>query len=156
MRPQDNRTPQPNIEARHRVMMILWLAFLLSVGSFFLIALLVGQTSPAGDEGVPRDNDMMFWILLALSVSTVGISFLCKSRLYDQAIAKQRAELVVFGLILALALSEAGVLFGLVFYFLSGGEPRAFLIMLVGALGILAHMPRRAALLDASYKKGQF
>ena len=151
MRPLDNSAP-PNIEARHRVMMILWLAFLLSVGSFFLIALLVGQTRPAGDGGAPPDSDMMFWILLALSVSTVGISFLLKSRLHAQAVAKQRVELVIFGFILAVALCEAGVLFGLVFHFISGGELRAVLIMLVGALGIVAHMPRRTALLDASYK----
>ena len=152
MNPHDNRSGQAQVAGRHRVMIIIWFAILLSAGSFFLIALLVGQTSAAGDEAGARNSDMMFWILLALSVSTLGISFLFKSRLYAQAVAQQRVELVVFGFIMALALCEAGVLFGLVFYLHSGGEPRAFLIMLVGALGIALHMPRQAALLDASYK----
>ena len=151
MRPLDNRASPPNIEGRHRIMMILWLAFLMSVGFFFLVAFLAAPARPVAAEDNPLGGGMMFWIFLALSLSMVGASFLLRGRLLAQSVAKQRIELVPISFIVAASLCEAAILFGLVYYFTSG-EPRAFILMAVGALGIVAHMPRRAALLDASYK----
>ena len=151
MRPHDNPTSQPNIAERHRLMMILWLAFLMSVGFLFLVTFLAAPAQPVADEDDPFSGGMMFWIFLALSLSAVGVSFLFKSRFFAQSVAAQRIELVLTGFIVAIALCEAAILFGMVFYFTSG-DARAFLLMLIGALGIVLHMPRRAALLDASYK----
>ena len=66
--------PKPSpigVDARYRIILIIWLAMLVSLGIYFLITNFI-EAPPAGDNGT------ILWVLLALGVSTTSISFLLK------------------------------------------------------------------------------
>ena len=82
----------------------------------------------------------------------VVISFVVKRIFLAQSVERQELRLVQTGLIVALVMCETSAIFGLVDLFATGHR-YYFLLMIVGALGILAHFPRRDHLLAATYKK---
>ena len=150
MRPADPQSAQARVEARYRVMIILWGAFLMSLGVYALVAYVVPPMETGGGDDSP-----LFWIFAALGVSTVAISFVLKSKLLAQAADKQRPDLVQSGLVIALALCETAAIFGLLSYFITR-ERYSYLLFIVAALGMLLHMPRREHLHAASFKAGGF
>ena len=87
------------------------------------------------------DNAVLVLILAFMAVSCVIISFVLKRKYYAQGAAKQNLETVQTGLIVALALSEAASLIGMVSALLD--YQYFFVFFALGILGTLAHFPKR-------------
>ena|SRR5687768_15325060 len=141
-----SRNTQSGVDARYRVMLIIWFALLSAVASYFV----VGQLVPKPEvESVP--NKMLTVILTALGTFMVVVSFVIKQRFLNQSVEQQKVALVQTGFIVAIAMCEAGALFGLV-DLMTTGNRYYFVVMIIAALGILVHFPRRDHLLAAGYK----
>lgn len=145
MKPINQSTPL-NIDARYRMMVIIWFALLSAVGLYFVVAQLV--QSPEVDSA---QNKMLTVILSGMGAFLVLVSFAVKQRFLKQSVERQEIALVQTGFIVAVAMCEAGALFGLVDLMVTGNS-YYFVVMLIGALGILFHFPRRDQLLGATYK----
>ena len=143
-------------EARLRVMRILWIAFLASVGLYALVAYLANPLSDAerariqGDPA-PTGIPAVLVALFALGVALVVASFVLKQAFAKKAAARQLPDAFQTGFILALAFCESAALFGLVGLFVTGSR-YAYALLALGALAIALHFPRREQLLAAYFK----
>jgi len=146
MNPINQGAAQANVDARFRVMMIVWFAMLMSVGTFFVIAQLVERQANPQEDG-----NILVLILLVIGIFTFLASFIIKRKILAQSIKEQRVDLVQSAMIVALALCESTSLFGLLAYFATG-TPYYYIFFIIGVIGSLLHMPRRDQLLAASYK----
>lgn len=146
MNPINQGAKQVNVDARFSVMMIIWFAMLMSVGTFFVIAQLVERQANPQEDG-----SMLVLVLLALGIFTVLASFIIKRKLLAQSVKEQRVDLLQSAMIVALALCESTSLFGLLAYFATGTR-YYYIFFIIGVIGSLVHMPRRDQLLAASYK----
>ncbi len=146
---QVNQTPNQagKLEARYRIQFIVWLALISNVGMFLLIINLI-EAPPAN-----ADNMMMAWVLLALGIFALALSFILKRKFLSQAIDQGRPEMVQTGLFVALALCEVSALCGLVVFFVTGTK-YYYIFFIISVLGMLLHMPRREHLRAASFKDG--
>jgi len=136
-------------EAYLRVTRILWGAFLAGVGLFVLVTV-VTRPSELPDE-MGRGFDPLLYVLAALAVATVAASFFVKSGFYRRAAEQRLPALVQTGFILAMALCESGVLFGLAGVFVTRNDA-AYLLFALGALGMVLHFPRREQV-EAAFQK---
>jgi F0F1-type ATP synthase membrane subunit c/vacuolar-type H+-ATPase subunit K len=136
-----NGTNQNRVEGGLRTLRIIWLAILVSVTALFVVTRLM---QPPAAEG----NKMLFWILWGLGFATFGASFVLKSKLLKQAIAKQKPEILRSAYIIAFALCEATGIFGLIAYFVTGIQ-YYYLFFVLSGFGILLHKPQRDDLLAA-------
>ena len=146
------QTPaQQSVEARHRVLLIMWGAFLASIVMYILVAHFV---RPAGTgDGDGGDNNLVIIIVLIMAgVSMVAVSFIIKNSLLAQAVSRQRINSVQVAYIVAFALCESAALLGLFAVFVTT-EAYSFLLFVIGAVGLLLHIPRRDHLLAASFKQ---
>ena len=134
-----------NIDARHRTMLVVWFAILMSVGIMFVLTLVIQR--PAAD---PDDNTLL-WVFAAASIFPFLLSFVIKRKLLAQSVGEQQPALVQTAMIVAVALCESVGLFGLMVYFTTA-TPYYYVFFIVSVIGILLHMPRRDQLLAASYK----
>lgn len=141
-----NQSTQPGVDSRYRIMLIIWFALLSSVGLYFMVAQFV--QSPEVDSA---QNKMLTLILSGMGAFLVVVSFAVKQRFLKQSVERQEIALVQTGFIIAVAMCEAGALFGLVDLMVTGNR-YYFVVMMIGALGILLHFPRRDHLLGATYK----
>jgi hypothetical protein len=142
MRPVDPN--QPNIEMRHRTILILWFAIIMSVLMFLVLV----QFTPISETGDLR----LSLILNGVAIVPLGMSFLLKQRLLTQAVTDQRLDLVQVAYVLAFALCEMAALLGLVDHFLSGSR-YYYIGFLSAGLGLLLHFPRKQHLLDAAQQQ---
>lgn len=139
MKPVDSN--QPTIDMRYRTILVLWFAIVMSVLMFLVLA----QFTPTRETG-----DLKLSLMLnGAGIVTLGISFLLKQRILEQAVSKQTLDLVQVAYVLAFALSEMAALFGLMDHFLNGGR-YYYAGFVFAALGLLLHFPRKQHLLDAS------
>ena len=147
MEPINQSQGSSMIEARYRVMLILWLAMLSSVFMFFVMTKIVGMP-----EEVDA-NMMLVPIFMGLGLVAIALSFLLKRRFLSQAVEQQKPELVQTGMIVALALCEASALFGLIVFFVTGCH-HYYVCFIVSLAAMLLHFPRRDQLRAASFKSG--
>ncbi len=141
---------QQTVDARHRVLLIMWGAFLASIVMYILVAYFI---RPAGTGDGSGDNNLVVIIVLMMAgVSMVAVSFIIKNGLLAQAVSRQRIDSVQVAYIVAFALCESAALMGLVATFITA-EAYSFLLFVIGAVGLLLHMPRRDHLLAASFKQ---
>jgi hypothetical protein len=134
-----------NVDARHRTMLIVWFAILVSVGMFFVLTLVIQR--PAVD---PRDNTLV-WVFAATSIFPFLLSFVIKRKLLAQSVREQKPALVQSAMIIAVALCESVGLFGLMVFFTTATR-YYYVFFIISVIGILLHMPRRDQVLAASYK----
>lgn len=139
----------PGLEDRLRVMRILWGVWLVTVGSFVLVGYVVRPPGGA-PEGLETRNPPLLYGLAAAAFSAVVASFVVKRIFYRKAAETGRPAQAQSGFILALALSEAAVLFGVVGLFVTW-DNSAYLLYALGALGIALHFPARGQL-EAAYR----
>jgi amino acid transporter len=141
--------PEPNaqLDAKHRVMVILWVALVSALGFYYLLSLFVPGPETENDQ-VP----MVTLVLTAVGISLLVISLVVKARFIKQAEEKQTPALVQTGLIVSLALCEAIGLLGLLDHFLTGNR-YYFVMFIIAVIGMLFHFPRRSQLALASYRK---
>lgn len=137
------------LDARLRVIRILWGAFLMSIGLYVLLCVFVAPPREAGEDA---GNETMLAVLAATALVSVALSFLIKGRFYRRAAERGEPEQAQIGFIVALALCEVAALFGLVGLFVTQNK-YAYLLFALGALGQLLHFPRRDEL-AAAYRKG--
>ena len=143
---QTNNSNQPTIEARLRVLFILWFAICTSVLLFLLVV--VGHFAAARVDGNPR----LSLILNSIAIVPAGLSFLLKQQMLNQAVAQQKLDLVQTAYIMAWALCEMSALLGLMDRLLNGSL-YYYLGFIFAALGLLLHFPRKQHLLDASQRQ---
>ncbi len=142
------QSAQTSIDARHRVLLILWAVFLISLVFYILVAYFVGPT--AGDGGDGGDNDfVLLLVFMLLGVFMAALSFIMKNSFLAQAASQRRPDLAQIAYIIAFALSEAAGIFGLVTLLVTG-NPYGYLLFVIGAVSLLLHMPRRNHLLAAA------
>lgn len=140
-----NDQPGPGVELRHRNILIIWAAILMTIPMYFLVIWM----SPVPTD--PEKSTLML-MLSGLSIVPVAISFLVKRKLLAKSAELQKLELVQQAYVVAFALCEIAVLLGLLIHFLAG-SPYYFAAIAIGALGILLHFPRKQHLLDATFKR---
>lgn len=154
MRPMSANIDQGAIDARHRILVIMWIALLISLGLyFFLTRVTVSQGTRPGE--LDETSRMILWGCAALGVSTFLLSFVLKGKFLKQSVEKHDVRLVQSGIVLALALCEATCLFGLLAYFLTHVS-YAYLLFGLAVVGFLLHFPRKAQLLDAAVERQRF
>ena len=137
--------PNPKvIEARYRILLILWFA----MGTSVLLFLVVLRLSAVAAVNNPR----LSLALSSFGIAPVAISFLFKQRILDRSVEKQRLDLVQSAYVLAFALSEISALLGLMDHFLTGSG-YYYLGFGFAGLGLLLHFPQKKHLLAAAYKE---
>ena len=142
MKPSD--TDQPDIDARYRTLLILWLAICTSVLMFLAFTRL---SSVAAGENTTRTL-----ALSSLGLGPVALSFLLKQRALAKSVASQRLDLVQSAYVLSFALCESSALFGLVVHFTTGSNYSYFAFVIAG-IGLLLHFPQKQNLVNASSYK---
>ena len=122
-------------ESGRRQIVIIWAAMLLSVGMYFVVMQVMRpQASVSGP--------MIVNVLTLCSLPPLVASFALKSRLLAKASETKRPEIWRSAHILAFALCESAALMGVLAWFLSGAK-QSYLLLLLGAGGMLLHYPRR-------------
>lgn len=134
------------IDARYRVLLIIWFAILMSVGFFVILTLIIPTP-----QRVRSDTSTISWMLSIIGILLAVISFVTKQKLLGQAVEKQETRLVFTAYIIAFSLSEGTSLFGLLLFMLAPGRTYIY-VFAVSVSSMLAHFPRRSHLLAASYK----
>jgi len=141
------RNMATNIDGRYRVMLVLWLGFFSSLGFYYVVSLFIQQ--PDADAAQSR---ILTFAFTALGILIVVVAIVVKQKFLSQSVEKQEINLVQTGLIVGLALCEAAALFGLMDRVVTGNR-YYFVLLLIAAIGMLLHFPRREHLLAASYKQ---
>jgi hypothetical protein len=148
-----------DIDARLRVMRIIWAAFLGAVCLYAVVGYVVNPPTLSwrswgfGGEGGSLGLSLAAAGLYAagLLASVLFAPLLWRSFL-RRAEAEQKPALVQTGFIVALAVCEAGALLGLTILFLTRSW-NAFLLMGTSAMMIALLRPRREQLAAAAYRK---
>jgi hypothetical protein len=136
--------PNPAIEARHRTILILWFAMVMSVSMLLVLTRFI----PGSENGDAK----LSLILNSAGIVPLGLSFLLKQRILEQAVTQQRLDSVQVAYVLAFALCEMAALLGFLDHFLVGSR-YYYIGFLFGGLGLLLHFPRKQHLLDASQQQ---
>lgn len=139
----DPQQVEAQVEARHKVFLILWFALFLSVMLFSVLALVVGS------KGTP--NPTLSYALLGMGSMTVLVSFLVKQQLVQKAINNNDIAALQSAYIVSLALCESAGLFGVLDRFLTASQTSWFLFA-IAALGIFLHFPKKDHIRAVSYK----
>jgi len=133
------------IDARYRVLVILWFGIIMSV-LMFLVVIVVVPTQV-------NKNPTLTLLLNGLGLVPVAASFLLKQVLLAQSAKQQRSDLVQTAYILSFALCEVAALLGLMDHFLTGSR-YFYLGFMIAGFGLLLNFPRKRHLEDAeSYPK---
>ena len=136
------------LELRLRMLRILWAAFLVCVGLFFLVTRFTRPTDLPTE--VSGGLSPLLYVLAVVALILVVASFALKGIFYKRAAEHQQPMLTQAGFTLAMALCESGVLLGMVGIFVTRNDA-AYLIFALGALGMLLHFPRREQVEAAFY-----
>lgn len=136
----ESRDIEGEVDATYRTLRLIWLAFLASVVTLFIVTRLM-------NPGSERTGGL-FWILLAVALGNLGASFVLKQKLLGEATRKRKPELIRGAYLVAFALCESAGLLGLIVYLLAGVEYYYFYFVISG-FGILVHKPQRDELLVA-------
>jgi hypothetical protein len=135
---------EAKLAARYRVVLILWIAILISVGILFSLAVFTPSSGTA--------NQMLSFALLGTGFTTVTVSLLLKQQMVRKAIEKQQVQALLSAYIIGFALCESAALFGLMDHFATGSGYYRFGFILA-AIGMLLHFPKKEHLRAVSYKQ---
>ena len=146
---QSSQDLQLKIEPRMRTIRTLWIAMLLSIGSYYVFTFFIGQPKNS------NPNNALFLMLLGIGLLTTLIAVPIKKKLLAQSVEQQRVELVQQGYVIAWAISEVAALLGVLDFFLTGNR-YYYVLFLIAAIGQLLNFPRRQDLLAACFKNPTF
>ena len=147
MQPKERDDLHAKLDARFRVILILWFALLSSVVVYFLVSLVIQR--PNVDDG--ENRTLTFGITVVGTVAVI-VSTALRRRFLAKSVDQQRLELVQTGYIVALALCEFAALLGLVDRMVTGNR-YYYVLFVIALIGMALHWPRRDHLLAASYKR---
>lgn len=140
----DPQQVEAQVEARHKVFLILWFALFVSVMLLLVLALF------ASGKGLP--NPTLSYALLGIGSMIVLGSFLLKQKLVQKAINNNDIVALQSAHIVVLALCESAALIGLFDRFVTASRTSWFLFG-IAAVGILLHFPSKDNIRAVSYKK---
>jgi hypothetical protein len=123
--------------AIHRFLLILWAALAMSVVLYFLLAKFMLRPPEQPNPGLAR-------ILAVPGVVALILSVAVKRVFLARAAAQRDSAALRAGYLIALALSEAPAVLGLVIYLTTGWEYSWVLFLIAGA-GFALHFPARGA-----------
>ena len=135
---------EAKVAARYRVILILWIAILTSVGVLFALAVVIPSSGTA--------NQAMSLALLGTGFVTVTISLLLKQQMLKKAIEKQQIQVLLNAYIIGFALSESAALFGLMDHFVTASGYYRF-AFIIAAMGMSLHFPKKEHLRAVSFKQ---
>ena len=150
--PRNQPTAGAGLDARLRVMRILWVVFLVTIGLYALVTVFARPSHEVVLERRGEDYSTLLTAFGVLGLFLVALSFLFKGRYYRKAAEQQAPDQAQTGFIIAEVLCESAALFGLVALFITWND-YAYSLLVIGALGQLLHFPRRDEL-AAAYRKG--
>jgi len=140
-----NQNNPQTIEARILTMRILWFALLMSVGIYFVFTLFARPR-----KGL-EPNPTISLTLLCVAVLMVLVAFVIKSKFLSKAMEQRNAAMVQQSYIMAWAITEVAALLGLLDCFLTN-DRYYYVLLIIAALGLLLHFPRREHVENASFK----
>lgn len=144
MQPLNQDKSKINVDARYRILLILWFAMLVAVSVFFMLTLLIPRP-------VTAENKLLSIILGAVGGFLAALSFVPKRKMLAQAVEKQEVRFVTTGYVIAFALSETVSIFGLLMYMLMPGRDY-YVLFIVSVIFMFLHFPRREHLMAAMFK----
>ena len=126
---------QERVEARFRILLILWFAILGSMALLFTLAVTITSANP-------NANPTMTFAFLGIAFTSVILSFVVRQKALSRAIEKRDVVQLQSGYITGFALCEAAALFGLMDHFVTGSK-YFYISFAVAALGMLLHFPKK-------------
>jgi asparagine N-glycosylation enzyme membrane subunit Stt3 len=147
MNPQtaNQNNPQTDVELRVRTLRTLWFALLLSIGSYYVFTLIAVRR-----DGL-QPNPNLSLTLICVGVVIVLTAFLIKSRLLIKAVDQRNTVMVQQAYIVTWAINEVAALLGLLDFFLTSNR-YYYVLLMIAALGLLLHFPRREPVENAAFK----
>ncbi len=135
-----------NIDARYRILLILWFAFVVTISLLFGLTFLIQRSEKL------VENDVLSWALMGIGASMAIVSVVVKQRSLTRAIESQRPDLVQSSYIIAFTLTEISSLIGLLMYMLLPGRSY-YLMFMISAMFLVLHFPLREKLVAACFKQ---
>ena len=126
-------------------MRTLWFCLLLNVGVFFVFTLYAARK-----EGL-QPNPGISLTLLCIAMLTVLVAFVIKSKLLSKAMEQQNPGMVQQVYVMTWAISEVAALLGLLDFFLTN-DRYYYILIIIAALGLLLHFPRREHVVNAAFR----
>ncbi|HEV2707249.1 MAG TPA: hypothetical protein VGV59_15115 [Pyrinomonadaceae bacterium] len=138
------------VEQRLQTLRILCITFLANIGVFALFGYLTARSRETEEDAATGFSNLLL-LFFAAGVASLAASFVVRRVLQSKAEREQNPALVQQALIIALVMCEVGALLGLIGLLIEG-NPYAYALFVLAAVGDLLHFPRREQLLAASYK----
>ena len=141
------------IQVKYETLVVVWLALLMSQVLFFVLVWFIKPGIFAHETPPPIFGTLplVIFVFSASAIAFLLLSFVLSRQHMQRAVRDQDASCVQTGLLLGCALSEIPSLLGLVLAF-AFDYPYFYLWIVLGALGMLLHFPRKGNLDAATYK----
>lgn len=133
---QNPQQIEARVEARHRIVLMIWFSLLMSISIFFVMTIMI-----PGNSANP--NTTLSFALIGLAFMVVVASVLIKQRIVRRAIEKRDAAMMQTGYVLSFALCESAAIWGLVDHFVTGSTYYYYVAFALGLLGMLLHFPKK-------------
>ena len=145
MSPANQNNPQTEIELRIRTLRTLWFALLGSIGIYYGFTLVVERR-----EGL-ESNPSLSLSLMCVAILMVLVAFVIKTKLLSKALEQQSTGMVQQAYVVTWAITEVAAVLGLMDFFLTN-DRYYFVLLIIAALGVLLHFPRREHIVNAAFK----
>jgi len=145
MSPANQNNPQTEIELRIRTLRTLWFALLGSIGVYYGFTLVVERR-----EGL-ESNPSLSLSLMCVAILMVLVAFVIKTKLLSKALEQQSTGMVQQAYVVTWAITEVAAVLGLIDFFLTN-DRYYFVLLIIAALGVLLHFPRREHVVNAAFK----
>ena len=132
---QNPQQVEARVEARHRVILIVWFSLMMSISIFLVMTTMIPSNTA-------EPNTTLSFALIGVAFTVVIASILIKQRYVQRAIEKRDAAMLQTGYIIGFALCESAALWGLVDHFVTGSS-YYYLSFALGLLGMLLHFPKK-------------
>ena len=141
----NQNNPQTEIELRIRTLRTLWFALLGSIGIYYGFTLVVERR-----EGI-ESNPSLSLSLMCVAILMVLVAFVIKTKLLSKALEQQSTGMVQQAYVVTWAITEVAAVLGLMDFFLTN-DRYYFVLLIIAALGVLLHFPRREHVVNAAFK----
>jgi F0F1-type ATP synthase membrane subunit c/vacuolar-type H+-ATPase subunit K len=126
---------EARVEARHRLLLMMWFALLTSMTIFAVLPVVITSQST-------EPNTTLSFAFMGAAFMLVVSSVLSKQQVVHRAVEKRDAAMLQTGYIISFALCESAAILGLVDHVVTGSK-YYFLSFLLGLLGMLVHFPKK-------------
>lgn len=133
-----------NVDARYRIILVVWFGILMSIGFIVLLTALIER--PQNEK-----NNVLMIVLYGVSTLLIFASIVPKHKLLEQAVQKQQPQLVQTAYIITFSMVEVISLCGLMLYMAT--PDRTYYVSFISSVVLmLLHFPRRRHLMAATFK----